>query len=114
MPLEHDAMCYKQSTQLTLLAEQIRVGTAIQTQIADRTQTLVDQYHTQNVRQAEMAGDIIHIRGKADEIERMLEKDYALRSEFQEIKSEWRRFLGLVLSAIVLAFVGYMVKGGLK
>jgi hypothetical protein len=113
-PIEHDAMCYEHARQVTLLIEQVKSRSEAVEGVIDRVQVLVDQYHTQNVAQAEMKGDVSHIRAKVDKIEVSLEKDFALRSEFAEIKSEWRKFLGLILGAIVLGLIGFVLRGGLK
>ena len=83
-------------------------------EIVDRVQKLVDQYHGQNVAQGVMATDLHYIKAKVDQIEHSLEKNFALRSEFQEIKDEWRKFLGIILVAIVVAAIGFVIRGGLK
>jgi hypothetical protein len=107
-------MCHEQSRQLTLLTEQSRTTNETAHEVVARVQDLVKQYHAQNVAQATMIGDLAHIRDKVDAIEKSLEKDFALRSEFAEIKSEWRKFLGIVLTTVALGFLGFMLKGGLK
>lgn len=114
MPLEHDEMCHEQTTSLVLLKSQMHTHDDTLQEIVRRVQQLVNEYHAQNVIQARMEGDITHIRAKVDEIEKNLEKDYALRSEFVEVKSEWRKFLGIILIGVALAFIGFVLKGGLK
>ena len=91
---------------IEVLREQVRSHNDTQREIIVRVQTLVEQFHAQNVAQAEMRGDVTHIRSKVDEIEKSLEKDFALRSEFAEVKGEWRKFLGLVLASVLAAILG--------
>jgi hypothetical protein len=115
--MEHDDRCNMQDRDLTLLKEQFRRSEELFRDVVARVQLLINQFHAQNVSQAEIRGDVAHIRGKVDDIERSLEKDFPLRSEFVEVKSEWRKFLGIVLAAVlaaVLGLIGIGVKGGLR
>ncbi len=115
--MEHDAQCAQQDHDLILLKEQFRHTDELFGDVVKRVQHLVDQYHEQNVAQAELHGDILHIKDKVDQIERSLGKDFALRTEFVEVKGEWRLFLKLVLGAILatlLSGLGWIVKGGTK
>jgi hypothetical protein len=104
--MDHDTQCQQHDVGIALLREHDRVNDATINEIADRVQLLVEQFHAQNVAQAEMRGDLAHIRTKVDEIETSLKKDFALRSEFVEVKKEWRTFLGWVLAAVVAAVLG--------
>lgn len=92
--------------EMEVLREQVHAAAAVQHEIVVRVQSLVEQFHAQNLAQAEMRGDVTHIRGKVDDIEESLKKDFALRSEFIEIKGEWRKFLGLVLASVLAAILG--------
>jgi bacterioferritin (cytochrome b1) len=112
--MEHDEMCYEQSRELALLAEQMRQSMKTSEEVVERVQDLVGQYHVQNTAQATMALNIIHIREKVDAIEESLKTNYAFRSEFKEIKTEWRRFLGIVLGTIAVGIAGWILKGGLQ
>lgn len=115
--MEHDAQCGQQDRDLTLLKEQFRTMNETMHEVVVRLQDLVLQYHGQNVAQATVASDLTHIKGKVDQIEASLGKDFALRSEFVEIKGEWRMFLKIVLGAILatlLSGLGWAVKGGIK
>ena len=104
--MDHDDRCARQDTDLALLKEQFRAQNDTMREVVNRVQELVLQFHAQNVAQTEMRGDVSHIRSKVDEIEKSLEKDFALRSEFAEVKGEWRKFLGLVLASVLAAILG--------
>jgi len=107
----------RHETELALLRERNKTLEAWAQEVTDRTKLLVGQFHAQNVAQAEMRGDVLHIRGKVDQIEKSLENDFALRSEFIEVKGEWRRFLGLILASVLAAILGglgWISRGGLK
>jgi hypothetical protein len=104
--MEHDAQCALQDRELTLLKEQFRVANDGLKDALQKLDQLVNQY-----------GDVIHIREKVDAIEESLKKDYAYRSEFVEVKSEWRKFLGIILVAVfttILSIIGWVVKGSFK
>jgi hypothetical protein len=115
--MEHDAQCALQDRELTLLKEQFRVANDGLKDALQKLDQLVNQYHEQQVIQVTMNGDVIHIREKVDAIEESLKKDYAYRSEFVEVKSEWRKFLGIILVAVfttILSIIGWVVKGSFK
>jgi hypothetical protein len=115
--MEHDERCNLQDVDLARLKEQFRRNEELFRDVVARVQELVIQFHTQNVAQAEMGKDLTHIRGKVDDIEKSLKDDFALRSEFAEVKKEWRTYLGLILAAVVAAVLGAVglgVKVGLR
>lgn len=115
--MEHDEHCHLQDRDLALLKEQFRRTEELFHAAAAQAQELSKQLHAQNIAYAEMRGDVTHIKGKVDDIEKSLEKDFALRSEFVEVKGEWRKFLAIVLLSVLTAILSLVlvgVKGGLR
>jgi len=110
MPLEHDDRCSAQDHDLTLLKEQFRRSDVTLEEVTHRLQELVAQYHAQNVTQAIMLEDMRHVRGKVDAISLALKQDFALRSEFVELKGQWHKFLGTVLVAVLVTALALVLR----
>jgi hypothetical protein len=113
MSLEHDQRCADQDADLKLLKEQFRVIGKDLDMVVSRAQQLVNEMHAQNVKQAEMQGDVTHIKAKVDTIERSLESDFALRSEFDWVQRVVYGAVAIVLTLILTGAVGVVLTGGM-
>lgn len=114
MSIEPCDLITRHDRQIAILEERWDKFDNDQQSMVDRVQKLVEQYHAQNILQTALNGDVSHIRGQIDVMVLSLRTDFARRSEFLEIKTEWRRFLGIVLVLVLTAVIGLVLNGGFK
>lgn len=111
--MDHDETCRQHDKELTALAGEVKGLNHDLEAAVVRWQKLVDEMHAQNVKDAEMAADIAHIREKVDVIEDTLKNEVARKSTVDSILKWGTMIAGAFILAFVGAFVAFVLRGGL-
>lgn len=99
--------------ELTTLAARFEATNANLDQAVDRVQLLVEQYHDQNVKQAQLDAKITQGLADISEIKRALETKFALQSDFLVIRNQLWAGIGVLVLGILASIGTWIAKGGL-
>ncbi len=118
MPLEHDDRCNRQDTDIMQLKTELGPMHRDMDAIIQRVQLLVDQYHTQNVAMAKLQGDVSVLCQRVpndlpDQLATMREQMKNMRDDLGTLRIQWYSIVGTILTALIVAAVTFIVRGGL-
>lgn len=114
MALEHDEICRAHDKELTIVqAGQKTIERDLDSAI-ERMQELVNQYHGQNVVQADMNAKLDVIQRDVTEIKRTLAEKVAPLADFITLRNQVWAGIGLMVLTIIGALVKFVLLGGLS
>lgn len=114
MALEHDEICRAHDKELTIVQTGQKTIERDLDQAIERMQELVDQYHGQNVVQAEMNAKLDSIKRDVCEIKRTLAEKVAPLADFISLRNQVWAGIAIIVIGVISALVKFVLLGGLS